>query len=211
MTAGRVSVSLTKDWGTPKKYVDAVRTVFDGKIQFDPCSNKYSIVGAEVELVLPKHDGLKESWNYKTIYVNPPYGTDTERGTRIKHWLYKCADAHLTYGSEVLALVPVATNTSHWKESVWRQATSVAFLYDTRLRFLVQGKDQGKGAPMSCAMVYWGTAYKKFFDVFIEHGAVIDLQPLRQHIRKTARRSQQRSLFGSFEEESNSLLVVGAK
>ena len=61
------------------------------------------------------------------------------------------------YGSEVLALVPVATNTRHWKAFVFGAADAVAFLYDTRLRFLVNGKDSGKGAPMSCAMVYWGS------------------------------------------------------
>jgi len=37
---------------------------------------------------------------------------------------------------------------------------------------------KGKGAPMACAMIYWGTDYQGFFDVFIEHGAVVDLRPL---------------------------------
>jgi hypothetical protein len=54
----------------------------------------------------------------------------------------------------------------------------VCFLYDTRLKFLVEGRDEGKGAPMSCAMVYWGKNYDRFFEVFIRHGAVLDLRPL---------------------------------
>ena len=62
---------------------------------------------------------------------------------------------------------------------VWGAAKGVAFLYDTRLKFLVDGRGGGKGAPMSCAMVYWGQAYETFFDVFIGHGAVVNLDHLR--------------------------------
>jgi len=179
VTAGRTVNSQSVDWCTPQKYVDAVKRVFDGKIALDPCSNQWSVVAAETEYSLPEHDGLRESWDFPTIYVNPPYGADKERGTTIKHWLYKCAHAHKHYGAEVLALVPVATNTRHWKEYVWGRATAVCFLYDTRLRFLVEGKDEGKGAPMSCAMVYWNKNIEKFLDVFSEFGAVVDLRPLQ--------------------------------
>lgn len=178
MTAGRSINTNTQDWGTPKKYVEAVRKFFNGRIDLDPCSNQYSIVQANTEYCLPTNDGLKESWNFPNIYVNPPYGKDKERGTRIADWLEQCVKANLFYGSEVLALVPVATNTNHWKKYVFGQATAICFLYDTRLRFLVEGKDEGKGAPMSCAMVYWGNKYEKFFDIFIQFGAVVDLRPL---------------------------------
>jgi hypothetical protein len=179
MTAGRTVISQSVNWCTPKKYVEAVRSVFDGNIALDPCSNEWSIVNADTEYKLPEKDGLKESWDFSTIYVNPPYGSDKERKTSIKHWLYKCAQAHKQYGSEVLALVPVATNTSHWKQYVFGRATSVCFLYDTRLRFLVNGRDEGKGAPMSCAMIYWNKKFEKFRDIFSKYGAVVDLRPLQ--------------------------------
>ena len=178
MTAGRTVNSQSVNWCTPSKYVDAVNRVFGGKISLDPCSNEWSIVNAETEFFLPDQNGLKKSWDYPTIYVNPPYGSDKERRTTIKHWLYKCAHAHKNYGSEVLALVPVATNTSHWKEYVWGRATAVCFLYDTRLRFLVEGKDEGKGAPMACAMIYWNKNIDTFHEVFNEYGAVVDLRSL---------------------------------
>lgn len=178
MSAGRTVNSKSLTWGTPKKYVRAVKEVFGGSIKLDPCSNEYSIVNAETEFRLPKNDGLKEDWNYSTIYVNPPYGSDRERGTTIKNWLAKCALTKNKYNSEVLALVPVATNTGHWKQSVFGQANAICFLYDTRLKFLENGKDVGKGAPMSCCMIYWGDNYQKFYDTFIEHGAVIDISNL---------------------------------
>lgn len=178
MTAGRTINTLSQHWGTPEKYIEAVKRVFGGSIDLDPCSNEYSLVETSVEYSLPLQDGLKESWNFPTIFVNPPYGIDQERGTSIKHWLYRCAAAHSHHDAEVIALVPVATNTGHWKKYVFGRATAVCFLYDTRLRFLIDGRDEGKGAPMSCAMVYWGRAYDTFYDIFIQHGAVIDLRPL---------------------------------
>ncbi|MGC8623745.1 MAG: DNA N-6-adenine-methyltransferase [Phycisphaerae bacterium] len=127
---------------------------------------------------LPKQDGLRESWNFPTIYVNPPYGIDKERGTSIKKWLCRCAIAHREYQSEVLALVPVATNTTHWKNYVFGRASSVCFLYDTRLKFLVNGQNGGKGAPMACAMVYRGKQFDRFFETFSPFGAVVDLRSL---------------------------------
>lgn len=179
MTAGRKVASISQTWCTPPKYVSAVREAFGGTIALDPCSNRHSVVKARVEYQLPDHDGLRESWNFPTIYVNPPYGADRERWTTIKDWLRRCAAAHEEHGSEVLALVPVATNTRHWKDFVWGVAGAVAFLYDTRLKFLVEGRNEGKGAPMSCAMIYWGDHISRFEEVFLPHGAVVNLQGLQ--------------------------------
>lgn len=178
MTAGRKINAQSHDWGTPPQYVNAVREVFGGKIDLDPCSSEYSIVQATVEYRLPARDGLKESWDYPTIYVNPPYGADRERGTSIKQWLARCAESHQAYGAEIIALVPVATNTGHWKRSIFGKASAICFLYDTRLKFMEHGKSGGKGAPMACATVYWGSQYDRFFDVFIDCGAVVDIRPL---------------------------------
>ena len=182
MSAGRTVNSKSQAWGTPKKYVDAVGRFFNDRISLDPCSNEFSIVNAETEYLLPENDGLKESWNFPTIYVNPPYGADRERGTTIKNWLAKCALANEKFNSEVLALVPIAANTGHWKQSVFGKASAVCFLYDTRLKFLENGLDVGKGAPMACSMLYWGNNYKRFYDEFIKFGAVIDLTHLQNEV-----------------------------
>ena len=179
MTAGRKINAENKDWGTPKKYVDTVREFFGGTIWLDPCSNPHSIVKANIEYLLPYKDGLAESWNYPTIYVNPPYGIDHKHNTSIKDWLKKCEEAHRLFNSEVLALVPVATNTGHWKKYIYGKAVAVCFLYDTRLRFLVAGKDGGKGAPMSCAMIYWGNNLEKFTKIFLRFGAVVNIENLK--------------------------------
>jgi hypothetical protein len=176
MTAGRKINSDSQDWCTPPKYVRAVKDFFSGVIHLDPCANERSIVKAKNEYMLPEKDGLTASWNFPTIYVNPPYGLDRTRNTSIKDWLARCADAYLVYASEVLALVPVATNTKHWKKYVFGVANSVCFLADTRLKFINGNHD--KGAPMACAMAYWGKDEKKFYKVFSEYGAVVNISNL---------------------------------
>lgn len=179
MTAGRHVNTASQGWCTPRKYVDAVKRFFGGRIGLDPCSNEYSIVGAETEYRLPERDGLKEEWDSPTVYVNPPYGADRGRGTSIRDWLAKCACSHADYGSEVIALVPVATNTSHWKRHVFGSADAVCFLYDTRLKFLENGLDGGKGAPMACCLVYWGSDVPGFSGNFMRYGAVVDIRALK--------------------------------
>lgn len=198
MSAGRKINTLSQDWGTPENYVAAIKEFFGGQIDLDPCSNAYSIVGAKVEYILPQHDGLKESWNFRRIFVNPPYGLDRKLGTGIKNWLYRCAQAHKAFGSEVLALVPVATNTGHWKKYVFGKARAVCFLYDTRLKFLVNGQNGGKGAPMSCAMIYWGEDYDRFLGVFRNFGAVLRLDELQKPEAATFAKAPQLELVSEF-------------
>lgn len=34
---------------------------------------------------------------------------------------------------------------------------------------------------MSCAMIYWGHHYDRFFEVFIQYGAVVNIEYLYKH------------------------------
>ena len=179
MTAGRVNSHSNHHWCTPPKYVEAIKSFFGGTIDLDPCSNNHSIVGATEEYKLPDQDGLSLDWGHRRIFVNPPYGSDMYRKTTIKNWLFRCNQSYLDHASEVIALVPVATNTSHWKKYVWGAASAICFLYDTRLKFLVDGLDNGKGAPMSCALIYWGSMVSKFCYLFGSFGASVDINQLK--------------------------------
>ena len=203
MSAGRQVNTLSQEWCTPAKYVNAVKRFFNGTIDLDPCSNPHSIVHADREFLLPETDGLKEEWNYRKIYVNPPYGSDKQRGTTIKNWLAKCCRANEIYDAEVVALIPVATNTSHWKQCVFGKASAICFLYDTRLRFLINGSEEHKGAPMACCMVYWGENVQKFKECFMEYGAVTDIRSL-----KNEKIGEELQFAGSLFEEYNSKVVA---
>ncbi|MCD8297011.1 MAG: hypothetical protein LUC88_05500, partial [Prevotella sp.] len=178
MTAGRRVNTFSQSWCTPPKYVNAIKKFWNGTISLDPCSNQYSIVKAETEFKLPEKDGLKQEWNYPTIYVNPPYGADRNRGTTIKNWLAKCSQSYEKYNIEIIALIPVAPNTLHWKKYIFGKASAICFLYDTRLKFLVNGYDSGKGAPMACCLVYWGNQANNFLENFIQYGAVVNITNL---------------------------------
>lgn len=176
MTAGRTNSHQTStSWCTPPKYVAAIEAFFNHNIELDPCSNEFSLINAKMRFNLPYKDGLAEEWNYKTIFVNPPYGADRERGTTIKDWIKKCEASYRLYHAEVLALIPVATNTRHWKDYIFGRAAGICFLYDTRLRFMINGELDVKGAPMSCAMIYWGTEVSRFVDLFSHYGAALDV------------------------------------
>jgi 16S rRNA G966 N2-methylase RsmD len=168
MTAGRKITQNKQDWNTPEKYAKAIEEFFDNNLNLDPCSNKDSIVCAKNKIILPI-DGLNEEWNFETIYVNPPYGRDYERKTSIKNWIKKSFETFSKYGSEILMLIPVATNTSHWKEYIFGKA-AICFLYDTRLVFRVNGNEKNKGSPMACAMIYYGNNKNKFEKVFGKFG-----------------------------------------
>jgi len=173
MTAGRSNTNqLSTEWCTPPKYVEAITEFFDGCVELDPCSNYFSIIPAKIKYCLPANDGLKKSWNYKTIFVNPPYGRNKENKTTIKDWIKKCLEAYINNKSEVIALIPVATNTSHWKEYIYPFCTCVCFLFDTRLKFMINGSLDNKGAPMSCALIYWGKNKEKFKSIFSFFGAI---------------------------------------
>lgn len=171
MTAGRINTSKNFHWCTPQWLAKRI-SAFLGGIDLDPCGHPKSVVGARRQFLLPTADGLVEPWNARTIYVNPPYGADRERGTTIRDWLSRCAEEHHS-GAEVVALVPVATNTSHWKRHVWGTAAGVCFLRDTRLKFSVGGSEDNKGAPMSCALVYWGKRLDAFSESFFDIGATV--------------------------------------
>jgi len=149
--------------------------MWGGKIDLDPCSSKCSIVGAATEFLLPEKNGLHEEWDYPTVYVNPPYGSDRERGTTIRDWFKKIAITHKKYNNEIIALVPVATNTSHWKKYVFPIADSICFLYDTRLKFIIDGTNDNKGAPMSCCVIYYGNNRFSFIETFSSFGATLPL------------------------------------
>ena len=168
MSAGRKKISNKKDWNTPPKYIEKVKNVL-GEIELDPCSNDLSMVGAKTEFILPI-DGLSMEWDYVTIFVNPPYGRDMERGTTIKNWITKINNTHIKYGSEILCLIPVATNTTHYKDIIFKDSTGLCFLEDSRLKFMIDGELSKKGAPMSCAMIYWGNNYNKFENIFKDTG-----------------------------------------
>lgn len=174
----RDSISINKEYNTPPRIISTVKTFFGGRIDLDPCSNDYSMVNADNEFKLPT-DGLIQDWTiYRSIFVNPPYGRDVERGTSIRDWCRKCRETYIANPEcHILLLIPVATNTRHWKDYIFPSASHICFLYDTRVKFWENGRENKKGSPMPCCIVHYGKRFegRSFMDYFKELGFCIRL------------------------------------
>lgn len=177
MSAGRKSITTKKDWCTPPKYIELINNFFDNKIDLDPCSNSYSLVNATTKFSLPHQNGLLLDWNpYKNIYINPPYGRDALTKTSIYDWIEKACNLNLNSSfHDILLLIPVATNTKHFKQLIFKYANGICFLYDTRLKFYNEGKEDKKGAPMACCMIYIGNNFDKFNEIFKNVGKIFKI------------------------------------
>jgi hypothetical protein len=149
------------DYNTPPEIAALIQKFFNNALGLDPCSNKDSYINA-LKKIMPPIDGLNIEWN-TTVFCNPPYG----RG--IGKWLKKCSENNY----ETLALIPVATNTSHWRKYIFEIKANVCFLYEPRVKFWLYGNKIEKGAPMACCIVYWGQNLEKFIKHFSEIGAIL--------------------------------------
>lgn len=164
MTAGRKVNTSSVHWNTPPKYVIPITEFLNG-IDLDPCSNTSSIVNAKTEL---SSNGLEYDWtNYRSIFVNPPYGK--YGNTSIYDWIEKGYIANKSVNNDIIYLIPVATNTKHWKNFVFNSDV-ICFLSDTRLKFLMNGTTDNKGASMACCLVYFGSRADEFINKFSEFG-----------------------------------------
>jgi hypothetical protein len=64
------------------------------------------------------------------------------------------------------------------KQTEFYKSILVITLPPLKVGFLENGQDTGKRAPMACAMIYWGNNQDRFYEVFIEYGAVVDISNL---------------------------------
>lgn len=207
--SGFVPDVQSQDWCTPTWILDAVRAAFGVlQIDLDPCSNDTSLVGARVEYKVPANNGLEDSWDFPTVFVNPPFGTSRmhrERRdfvgpaqwkgmskeqraeydvTSIADWLRRCMWSSQEYGSQVIALVPVTPETKGWLQGVWPHASGICF-FDRRLKFIDfhTKKESPQVIPKPMAIVYWAgdtglEGYNRFESVFRNHGNVIPVGPV---------------------------------
>ena len=86
-----------------------------------------------------------------------------------------CVDDHQQYNSEILYLIPVASNTKHFKNYIFKYGKGICFLEDTRLKFWINNEEYKKGAPMACCMIYFGENYEKFYKYFNEYGKCFEI------------------------------------
>lgn len=189
------------DWCTPEEILTPVRQLFGGTIDLDPCSNEFSIVNARRDYQLEERgeDGLALRW-FGRVYVNPPYTPWTLQ----EKFIWRCAEAHLLEGAEVVLLIPNVMETGRYHDCIFPSASAICQL-DGRVQFLEppprqrgrtdeeyaqtlrvwQHRGRKVSPTMGCSLIYWGPAVERFFTVFTPLGFCQDLvrDRLRQRVR----------------------------
>lgn len=129
--------SKNMNWETPQDLFNKLNEEFHfdldvcATLETTKCPNFFS----------PEVDGLKQSWNGFTCWMNPPYGTE------IGKWLKKAHEESNRHGITVVCLIPSRTDTSYWHHHVM-QAKEIRVIKG-RVRF-VGAKEN---APFPCAIV----------------------------------------------------------
>lgn len=148
----------TDDWGTPPEVIECVLELWPEGIGLDPCSNVWSVLPADVQIMLP-NDGLTVDWfAHDRIFVNHKYSDPAA-------WIRKCAERGVS--GEVINLAKHDHSTEWWPPL--RSATAWC-LVDHRLCYTTPG-DSG-GAMFPSTLSYWGMR-KRFKKIFSKLGHVL--------------------------------------
>jgi hypothetical protein len=108
---------------TPPYVLEPVRKLLGG-IALDPCTEPDNPTRAAHFYALPT-DGCRETWDFPTVFCNPPYGEARSR------WVDRCIAEG--WRRKVVLLIPAHTETRTFQEAL-AHCTSVLFVR-ARLRF----------------------------------------------------------------------------
>ena len=132
--------SKSVEWATPQKVFDNLNSVFN--FTLDPCCTPNNCKCPYMYNV--EHDGLAQSWEGHTVFMNPPYGRE------IGNWVAKAF--HESRHALIVGLLPARTDTKWWHQYVI-PAQAVEF-FQGRLHFVNENCDS-VGAPFPSACVLW--------------------------------------------------------
>lgn len=143
-------------WETPQDFYDKLNGIF--KFTLDPCCSPFTAKCKKY--FTPKDDGLVQSWEGETVFMNPPYG----RGM-IEEWVKKAnIEKALTVG-----LIPARTDTKWMHENIFSKVPYSCYdfdffkrycdLFKSNLVWFVKGRLKFGGsknsAPFPSMVVVW--------------------------------------------------------
>ena len=134
-------MSKSNEWSTPQSFYD--RLDKDFSFTLDPATD-----GANAKckkFFTEQEDGLKQSWEGETVFMNPPYGS------AIKDWIAKARKESENPNTIVVGLIPARTDTRYWHEHIFGVASDIIFIKG-RLKF----GDGENSAPFPSAVIVWG-------------------------------------------------------
>jgi hypothetical protein len=141
----KIKLKESDDRFTSPKLIRAIEGSF-GKIDFDPCWHKASAVNPSEYLdVRQGHDGLRDQWSGRLVFVNPPWSAQDK-------WL-KRAYAQWLRGNvhTVVCLVPAATGAAIFHHILARDA-DVYFLEGRPEFFKEDETSEGTMRPVMVVM-----------------------------------------------------------
>jgi hypothetical protein len=162
--------SLSEDWYTPPKYLDAVREVFGGTIDLDPmsCVEANQYVRA-VRIYTAEVDGLSHPWDGH-VYLNPPWGGSVGPGSVKRRAITKLISGYEL--GQVKAAV-VCLNANATTTSWFAPLLSYHICFPNH-RVEHWGPGGKGGAPNSgTVFIYLGAAPQRFAEVFRQFGAIM--------------------------------------
>lgn len=123
------------EWQTPKKLYNKLNEEYE--FELDPCTTEDNPLQTPYYFT-KKDNGLKKSWNYGNVFVNPPYNNE------ISKWLEK-AIHEIKYGTRIeyiVFLLPVRTDTKWFHQYIYdvencdyRDPVNGAYFIKGRLKF----------------------------------------------------------------------------
>ena len=147
----------TDCWNTPKEVLKNVYEMFP-KLELDPCCNDKKNPNVIAQRYFDEaDDGLSQSWNADTVFMNHPYSNS-------KLWIPYAVSQYELHNNEMLLLVKLDISTKWFREI----ARYPWLAYNRRLKF-----GAGKSAaPFQSAMVYLGHRVEQFHNVFGKDGFI---------------------------------------
>lgn len=128
-------------WETPPEVFNPLNEEFS--FTLDPCAEATT---AKCDKFYTIHDnGLHQSWEGETVFVNPPYGR------HLSKWIAKSYLESKKKGTTVVMLIPSRTDTKYFHEIIKPYAKEIRFLKG-RIKFLINGK-QKDSAPFGSVVV----------------------------------------------------------
>jgi phage N-6-adenine-methyltransferase len=104
--------SNSDSWQTPKKLYNELNKTYE--FELDPCTTKDNPLNTPY-FYTKEDNGLKRSWNYGNVFVNPPYNKE------ISKWLEK-AIYEIKYSNiieYIVFLLPVRTDTQWFHKYIY--------------------------------------------------------------------------------------------
>lgn len=154
--------SLETEWYTPSFIIEAARKAM-GSIDLDPASSVEAnkIVNA-THIFTKEQDGLRQSWTQKTVWLNHPFGRQSN-----ERWVSKILIESDLF--EQACMITYACTSEKWFTPLLRRPQ--AFLVP-RTNYLLPDGTVKTGVTKGSVVTYFGQHVGKFEEAFRNLGII---------------------------------------